>query len=69
MEKDWKLIYQADEEYKGMVVKQLLENHGLHPVLMDHKDDEFRIGQVEIFISPLEEAAAKAIIKENRKKM
>ncbi|NND31955.1 MAG: hypothetical protein HKN76_05135 [Saprospiraceae bacterium] len=66
MEKEWICIYQADEEYKAEVIKQLLEHRGLHPVLMDHKDDEFRIGQVEIFISPLEYEEAKKTIEENQ---
>ena len=66
MEEGWVLIYQADEEYKAEVIKQLLENHDLHPVMMDHKDDEFRIGQVEIYVSSLEETTALNLIKENQ---
>ena len=65
MEKDWIMIYQADEEYKAEIIRQLLENHGLHPVLMDKKDDEFRIGQVEIFIAPEEADQARHIMSEN----
>jgi len=66
MEKDWVLIYQADEEYKAEIIKQLLEDNGLHPVLMDHKDNEFRLGQVELFVSPLEMDQAKTVIAENQ---
>ena len=65
MQDGWILVYQADEEYKAEVIKQLLENHNLHPVLLDHKDDEFRIGSVEIYISPLEAEAARTVIDEN----
>lgn len=65
MQDGWILVYQADEEYKAEVIKQLLENNNLHPVIMDHKDDEFRIGSVEIYVSPLEAVAAKEVISEN----
>ncbi len=65
MEKDWVLIYQADEEYQGEIMKQLLLDNGLHPVLLDRKDDEFRIGQVELFISPLEQEEAREIMAKN----
>ena len=66
MEESWICIYQADEEYKAEIIKQLLEKHDLHPVLMDHKDDEFRIGQVELYISPLEAESAKMVIEQNQ---
>ncbi|MCB0687449.1 MAG: DUF2007 domain-containing protein [Saprospiraceae bacterium] len=66
MEDGWILVYQADEEYKAEVIRQLLEHNGLHPVLMDHKDDEFRIGSVELFVSALEAEKANAIIENNR---
>jgi hypothetical protein len=65
MEDGWICIYQADQEYKAEVIKQLLDRQGLHPILMDHKDDEFGIGQVEIYVSPLEQVAARQIIEEN----
>ena len=64
MEKDWIMIYQADEEYKAEIVRQKLESYGLHPVLMDKKDDEFRIGQVEIFIAPEEAQQARRVLAE-----
>ena len=59
------MIYRADEEYQGEIMKQLLQDNGLHPVLLDRKDDEFRIGQVELFISPLEQEKAKEIMARN----
>ena len=67
MEAGWLKIHTADEEYQGQIIKGLLENHGLHPVLMDKKDDEFRIGVVEIYIAPEEAEQAKTIMAENKK--
>ena len=65
MQEGWVLVYQADEEYKAEIIKQLLESSELHPVVMDRKDDEFRIGNVEVYVSPLEANAASLLIKAN----
>lgn len=65
MEDGWILVYRADEEYKGEIIRQLLESHNLHPVLLDQKDDEFRIGEVRLYVSPLEADDAKNIIAQN----
>jgi hypothetical protein len=65
MEEGWVLVYQADEEYKAEIIRQLLETSELHPVIMDRKDDEFRIGNVEIYVSPLEADTAVRLIKAN----
>lgn len=65
MEDGWILIYQTDEEYKGEIIRQLLENNNLHPVLLDQKDDGFRIGEVGIYVSQLEADDAKNIIAQN----
>lgn len=66
MTDDWILCFQADEEYKVDIIRQLLENAGLHPVMMDHKDSEFRIGNVELYISPEEHEGALKIIDDNQ---
>ena len=68
MTEGWILCYQADEEYKVEIIKQLLENAGLHPVVMDHRDSEFRIGNVELYIAPEEQESALKVIEENQQK-
>jgi hypothetical protein len=65
MEEGWILVYRTDEEYKAEIIRQLLENHQLHPVMLDQKDDEFRIGDVEIYVSPLEVEDARLVIEQN----
>jgi putative heme iron utilization protein len=68
MVEGWIKIYSANEEYKAEVIKSLLENNGLHPVLLDRKDDEFRIGFAEVYVAPEEAEQAKDIIDNNKKK-
>lgn len=67
MEEGWVKIYVSDEEYQAVLIKELLENHGLHPVYMDKRDDEFRLGEAQVYISPEELEEAKRVITENQK--
>jgi len=62
----WVLCYQADEEYKVEIIKQLLESQGLHPVMLDHRDSEFRLGNVELYVAPEEQAGALKAIQDNQ---
>lgn len=66
MVEGWFKIYSADQEFKAELIKSLLENHGLHPVVLDRKDDEFRLGFAEVYVAPEEAEMAVKIIKENQ---
>ena len=66
MIENWIRVYQVDEEYQAEIVKSLLEKYDLHPVLMDRKDDEFRLGFAEIFVAPEEAKKAMEIIRKNQ---
>lgn len=67
MEAGWIKVFTADEEYQAEVIKSLLENNGFLPVLLDKKDDEFRLGVAEVYVSPEEAEKAKSVIAENQK--
>ena len=59
----WTKVYHSTEEYQAVIVKDLLEEGGLHPVIINQKDSEFPIlGETKVFIAPEEEAQAKALI-------
>jgi hypothetical protein len=66
MEDGWVKIYVSAEEYQAVLIKDLLENHGLHPVYMDKRDDEFRLGEAQVYVAPEEVEQAQKIIKENQ---
>jgi Putative prokaryotic signal transducing protein len=65
MEDGWSVVYRSGHEYQASLVLEILEQHGLHPVLLDHKDDEFHIGEVEVYVAPEEAEQAAKIISEN----
>jgi putative signal transducing protein len=66
MEEGWIKIYKSTEEYQAILIKELLEGSGLHPVLMDRKDDEFLIGEAEIYVSGEEAERARKVIEDNQ---
>ena len=65
MVEGWIMVHRSSHEYQSSLVRELLETHGLHPVLLDRKDDEFHIGDVEIYVSPEEADQARNVISEN----
>lgn len=67
MEEGWIKIYKSSEEYQAVLIVELLQGNGLHPVLMDKKDDEFLIGEAEVYVAGEEADRAQQIIEDNRK--
>lgn len=65
MAEGWTMVYRAGYEYQAALVVEILEDHGLHPVIMDKKDDEFHIGDVEVYVAPEEAEQARKVISEN----
>ena len=64
MVEGWVSVYKTAQEYQASLVKDILEKHGLHPVVLDRKDDEFMIGEVDVFVAPEEASEARAILDE-----
>ena len=62
----WLKIFVADDEYQAEVIKSLLENNGLHPVMLDAKGDAFRLGVAEVYVAPEEAEKAKEVIEHNQ---
>jgi hypothetical protein len=65
MVEGWVMVYRSAHEYQTSLVKDVLEQNGLHPVVLDRKDDEFMIGEVELYVAPEEEADARKVISDN----
>ena len=49
-----------------ILILELLEASGLHPVLMDKKDDEFLIGEAEVYVAGEEVERAREVIELNQ---
>jgi hypothetical protein len=58
----WIKVYSSSEEYQAEIIKSLLIESGLSPVILDRKDDSFRIGNVDVYTAPEEAEKALEII-------
>jgi hypothetical protein len=65
MVEGWNVVYRSAHEYQASLVADILEENGLHPVMLDRKDDEFLIGEVEVYVAPEEAEQALKLIRES----
>lgn len=65
MVENWIKVFESSEEYKSVLVVELLEQNDLHPVMYDRRDDQFMIGRAEVFVAPEEAEQARKVLSEN----
>jgi hypothetical protein len=68
MEKDWVKIFGSDRAYEAEIVKGMLLDNGLNPVLMNQQSSPWAQalpGQAEIYVHVSEEAQAVTLIKDH----
>jgi hypothetical protein len=64
MEKDWKLVYFTGDEYRSVMARELLEENGIHAVVMNHKDSSYTsFGDIEVYVSIEDEVQANKILE------
>ena len=64
MEEGWKLVYFTGDNYRGELAKELLEENGIHAVLLNRKDSSYLVfGDVEVYVSDEDEKGANRILK------
>lgn len=64
---EWQRIYQDQQQYRAEIVKAILEDHDLDPVLVDKKDSAYHFGYYEIHVSADQVIRALRIINEEIK--
>ena len=67
MEDNWKIVYTADRLYKVELVKGLLDQAKIESVIMNKKDSEFPVGDVELFVDDKDYDKAREIVVEQHK--
>jgi len=50
MEQGWVKIYTSSDFFKSELVRQVLTDHELSPIIMDKQGFPYRIGEVEVYI-------------------
>lgn len=57
---NWTIVFESKQEYKAEIVKDVLTDRQLDPVIVNKKDSAYNIfGQYEVYVAP--EHAVRAI--------
>ena len=59
----WKTVFKTEQQYQAEIVKDVLEEHGLHPVIINKKDSSYHFGYFEVHISEDQVLEAMQIIR------
>ena len=62
----WLSVYESTNPFKTQLVKDLLENAQLHPVVLDAKDRSYGFGSIRIMVKSEEVIQAKKIIDDGK---
>lgn len=61
---EWQKVFQDKQEYRAEIVKAVLADNGMQPVLLTKKDSAYQFGHYEILVSPDHVMRALKIINE-----
>ncbi|MDA0193494.1 MAG: hypothetical protein O2887_02130 [Bacteroidetes bacterium] len=61
---DWQKVYQSNVEHKVAIVKAILDENYLDPVIVNKKDSSYQIGLYEVHVAPDNVIKALKIIEE-----
>jgi len=64
---NWQRVYSDRTEYRAEIVKAVLEDHHLQPVIVNKKDSTYHLGQFEVHVAPDNVMKAIKIIKDDIK--
>ncbi|MEQ9285485.1 MAG: DUF2007 domain-containing protein [Cyclobacteriaceae bacterium] len=63
----WQKVFSDRQEYRAEIVKAVLEDNGLKPVLVNKKDSTYHLGQFEVHVEANDVLMALKIIKDDIK--
>lgn len=61
----WQKVFTSDLPYRAEIVRAVLEENGLSPVLINKKDTLYQIGHYEVHVVPEDVLKAIKIIKDD----
>lgn len=64
---DWQKVYQDNLEYRAEIVRAVLEDNSMQPVLLNKKDSNYQFGHFEVQVAPDHVIKALKIINEEIK--
>ncbi|MFW5886889.1 MAG: putative signal transducing protein [Bacteroidota bacterium] len=60
----WKVVFSTDKIYNAEMAKSILQENGVEAAILNHKDSEFLIGDIEVFVEEKNETNALNILKD-----
>lgn len=64
---DWQKVYEDSQAYRAEIVKAVLDDREMNPVIVDKKDSAYQFGHFEIYVAPEYTLRALRIVKEEIK--
>ncbi len=49
---DWQVVYQNQNEYRAEMVKAILADQEMNPVLVNKRDSAYLLGYFEVMVAP-----------------
>ena len=68
MNSKWQRVYDTDLKYRAEIVRAVLEDQGMHPVIVDKQDQMYQVnswGRVELYVAPENVLRAMKIIRDD----
>lgn len=68
MNSKWQRVYHTDLKYRAEIVRAVLEDQGMHPVIVDKQDQMYQVnswGTVELYVAPEDVLRAMKIIRDD----
>lgn len=64
MKKGWQRVYSNQQRYRAEIVRAVLDDRGLQPVLLDRQDSSYFFGFCEVHVPELHAAEARKIVED-----
>lgn len=62
---NWQKVYDDNSEHRASIVKAILEDNDLNPVLVNKKDTSYQFGSFEVHVAPDNVMKALKIIQDD----
>ena len=50
--KDWQVVYKSENTHRAEIVRAILDEEEMNPVLINKKDSNYHFGLFEVYVSP-----------------
>jgi len=63
---NWEKVYSTEQSWKAEIMKDVLEQYGLSPIIMNKREQNLQIGLIEILVQRDEVLEALKIIEDDK---